>query len=454
MTDVLMPQMGESIVEGTVTKWLKKVGEPVERDEPLLEISTDKVDAEVPATVSGVLVEILVEEGETVEINTVVGRIGEGGPASEQPTSEPVADDSPVAESPVTEGSTPADGHGGDNISAAAAPPPEEPPAVNAPLQAVSAPLKDAPPIRSSPLVKRLAREHNVDLRLLKGTGEGGRISKRDIGAYLQTREEATAAAQTAPAALPAETAAPAELAAAFHAAPQARFGDHRVEPLSTMRKRIAEHMVMTQRVAPQVSTIHQFDVTAVANIRRKSKDQFFERHGIKLTFMPFFLKAAASALKAFPAVNASLDADQVIYHNNVNIAIAVALDWGLIVPVIKDADQKSTVELQQAVTDLANRARNKQLNPEEVREGTFSISNYGSYGSLLATPAINQPQSAILGLGAIHKAPIVINDAIAIRSISYVTLTFDHRLLDGAVADQFLNHMKGMIQNWNEAVS
>ena len=415
-----MPQMGESIVEGTVTKWLKKVGEPIQRDEPLLEISTDKVDAEVPATVAGVLIEILVQEGETVEINTVLGRIGEGGSESEQPTSDPVADDSPVAESPVAE----------------------------------SPPLKDAPPIRSSPLVKRLAREHNVDLRLLKGTGEGGRISKSDIEAYLQTREEATAAAQTAPAALPAETAAPAELTAAFHAAPQARFGDHRVEPLSTMRKRIAEHMVMTQRVAPQVSTIHQFDVTAVANIREKSKDQFFERHGIKLTFMPFFLKAAASALKAFPAVNASLDADQVIYHNNVNIAIAVALDWGLVVPVIRDADQKSTLELQQAVTDLANRARNKQLNPEEVCEGTFSISNYGSYGSLLATPAINQPQSAILGLGAIHKAPIVINDAIAIRSISYLTLTFDHRLLDGAVADEFLNHMKAVIENWDEPVS
>ena len=246
----------------------------------------------------------------------------------------------------------------------------------------------------------------------------------------------------------------PGELAAAFHAAPQARFGDHRVEPLSTMRKRIAEHMVMTQRIAPQVSTIHQFDVTTVANIREKTKDQFLERHGIKLTYMPFFLKAAASALKAFPAVNASLDADQVIYHNNVNIAIAVALDWGLIVPVIKDADQKSTVELQQATTDLANRARSKQLKPEEVREGTFSISNYGSYGSMLATPAINQPQSAILGLGAIHKAPIVINDAIAIRSISYVTLTFDHRLLDGAVADEFLNHMKAVIENWDEAIT
>ena len=446
-----MPQMGESIVEGTVTKWLKNIGEPVERDEPLLEISTDKVDAEVPATVAGVLVEILVQEGETVEINTVVGRIGAASTASEQPAAEAAA-----AESPGPDRSPAADHSGGDDISAptADAAIPEAP-------QAAQSPIEDATPIRSSPLVKRLAKEHNIDLRQLQGTGQGGRISKRDIEAYLEARGGARAAAAPS-AAPPAETAGPsptvatvpAELTAAFHAAPQARFGDHRVEPLSTMRKRIAEHMVMTQRVAPQVSTIHQFDVTAVANIREKTKDQFFERHGIKLTYMPFFLKATASALKAFPAGNASLDADQVIYHNNVNIAIAVALDWGLIVPVIKDADKKGTVELQQATTDLANRARNKQLTPEEVREGTFSISNYGSYGSLLATPAINQPQSAILGLGAIHKAPVVINDAIAIRSISYVTLTFDHRLLDGAVADEFLNHMKGVIENWDEAVS
>ncbi len=431
-----MPQMGESIVEGTVTKWLKKVGEQVERDEPLLEISTDKVDAEVPAPLTGVLEEILVQEGETVEINTVVGRVSEGASGSEQPTAQAVADIGPAAPE-----------SGGDNISAAPAPPPDAP-------QAVEPPTEDSTPIRSSPLVKRLAKEHNIDLRQLKGTGQGGRISKRDIEAYLKAREEATAAAPAV--APPAEIAAPsiavpAELAAAFHAAPHARFGDHRVEPVSTMRKRIAEHMVMTQRVAPQVATIHQFDVTAVANIREKTKDQFLDRHGIKLTYMPFFLKAAASALKAFPAVNASLDGDQVIYHNNVNIAIAVALNWGLVVPVIKDADQKNTIELQQAVTDLASRARNKQLKPEEVREGTFSISNYGSYGSLLATPAINQPQSAILGLGAVHKAPVVINDAIAIRSISYVTLTFDHRMLDGAVADEFLNHMKSIIEGWDE---
>ena len=437
MTDVIMPQMGESIVEGTVTKWLKNIGDRVERDEPLFEISTDKVDSEVPAPVTGILEEMLVQEGETVEINTVVGRIGGGASPSEQSTAQAVADGGPSA-----------DGSNGDSISAAAAPPPEAP-------QAVEPPFEDSTPIRSSPLVKRLAREHNIDLRQIKGTGQDGRISKKDIAAYLASRKAATAAAAEAPAAdIAAPPAAlPAELAAAFHPAPHARFGEHRVEPLSTMRQRIAEHMVMTKRLAPHVSTIHQFDVTAVANTREKIKDQFLERHGIKLTYMPFFLKAAASALQAFPAVNASLDGDQVIYHNNVNVGIAVALDWGLVVPVIRDADQKSTIELQRAVTDLASRARNKQLKPEEVREGTFSISNYGSYGSLLATPAINQPQSAILGLGAVHKAPIVINDAIAIRSISYVTLTFDHRLLDGAVADEFLNYMKSVIEHWDEAV-
>ena len=378
------------------------------------------------------LTEILVQEGETVEINTIVGRIGEG--AGEQPTAL-AGGDAGRAEN----------GSGGTSVSAAAVVPPPEAP------QSAEPPPEDSTPIRSSPLVKRLAKEHNIDLRRLKGTGQGGRISKKDIEAYLKTREETIASAPEAPPAAP--TAVPAELAAAFHSAAHARFGDHRAEPLSTMRKRIAEHMVMTKRVAPHVSTIHQFDVTAVASAREKTKDQFLQRHGIKLTYMPFFLKAAASALQTFPAVNASLDGDQVIYHNNVNIGIAVALDWGLVVPVITDADQKSASALQRAVTDLASRARNKQLKPEEVREGTFSISNYGSYGSLLATPAINQPQSAILGLGAVHKAAVVMNDAIAIRSISYVTLTFDHRLLDGAVADSFLNHMKGVIEGWDEPV-
>ena len=425
MTDVVMPQMGESIVEGTVTKWLKSVGEAVERDEPLLEISTDKVDSEVPAPSSGVLSEVLVDEGQTVVINTVLARIQGDG---EAPSSAPAA-----AEQNGSAAAVP-------DVAAAAG---SEPSAMNK--------GEDGPRPRSSPLVRRLAKEHDIDLRLVAGSGQGGRISKKDIEKYLESRERGAV-----PAPVPSvgvEAGAAAQAVEAFSPAPDARFGDHRVEPLSTMRKRIAEHMVMTKRVAPHVSTVHQVDVTAVARMREQAKPEFEQRNGVKLTYMPFFLRAAAAALKDYPLVNASLDGEEVIYHNDVNIGVAVALDPGLIVPVIPNVDEKSVVGLQKAVADLAFRARNKQLRPEEVRQGTFSISNYGAYGSLLATPAINQPQSAILGLGAVHKEPVVIDDAIAIRSICYVTLTFDHRLLDGAVADLFVSRLKAVIEGWNESV-
>ena len=419
MTDVVMPQMGESIVEGTVTKWLKNVGDTVERDEPLLEISTDKVDSEVPAPSSGVLSEVLIEEGRTVGINTVLARIQGDGEAA---ASVPAAAEKNRSAAAV-----------GEAAVAAAA---DQAPSVGGKAQ-------DGPRPRSSPLVRRLAKEHGIDLRLLAGTGQGGRISKKDIENYLKSLEQGAAS--------PPAAAAP--VVEAFASAPEARFGDHRVEPLSTMRKRIAEHMVMTKRVAPHVSTIHQVDVTPVARLRERVKAEFEQRNGVKLTYMPFFLRAAAAALKAYPLVNASLDGEEVVYHNDVNIGVAVALDPGLIVPVIPNVDDKSVVGLQKAVAGLAFRARNKQLRPEEVRQGTFSISNYGAYGSLLATPAINQPQSAILGLGAVHKAPVVIDDAIAIRSVCYVTLTFDHRLLDGAVADSFLSRLKAVIEGWNESV-
>ena len=302
--------------------------------------------------------------------------------------------------------------------------------------------------VRSSPLVRRLAKEHGIDLTQVPGTGQGGRISKKDIEAYLKTRE-------AAPAGAPA-TASGAVMGGAigtFRPAPEARFGDHTVEPLSTMRRKIAEHMSLTMGLAPHVSTVHQIDCTAVAKQRDEQKQKFYEHNALKLTYMPFFLRAAAAALKEFPAVNASLDADQVVYHRDVNIAVAVALDGGLIVPVIRAVDEKSILGLQRSVNDLASRARSKQLKPDEVTQSTFSISNYGSFGSLFATPAINQPNSAILGLGAIHKAPVVVNDAIAIRSICYATLTFDHRLLDGALADQFITHLKGVIENWTEPV-
>ena len=434
MSDVVMPQMGESIVEGTITKWMKQVGEKVERDEPLFEISTDKVDTEVPSPVTGVLQKIFVEEGQTVEINTLVARIGDGAGGGEEAGAEEAA--SPAkAESAPAESEPPA----AKEIA----------PAANAPATTTSkagkAGVNGDGRVRSSPLVRRLAKEHGIDLSQVPGTGQGGRISKKDIEAYLKTREAAPAAA--------AAVAVPGGAMGTFRPAPEARFGDHAVEPLSTMRRKIAEHMSLTMGLAPHVSTVHQIDCTAVAKLRDEQKQKFYEHNAVKLTFMPFFLRAAAAALKEFSAVNASLDADQVVYHRDVNIAVAVAIEGGLIVPVIRSVDEKSVLGLQRAVNDLASRARSKQLKPDEVQQSTFSISNYGSFGSLFATPAINQPNSAILGLGAIHKAPVVVNDAIAIRSICYATLTFDHRLLDGALADQFMTHLRGVIENWTEPV-
>jgi 2-oxoglutarate dehydrogenase E2 component (dihydrolipoamide succinyltransferase) len=444
MSDVLMPQMGESIVEGTITKWMKKVGEKVERDEPLFEISTDKVDSEVPAPAAGVLEKIYYEEGATVAINTKVARIGDGSGAGK--------DDEPE----ISEAEAKKKGIAVEEPAKAAPTPPTEPLAADgkqtsAAQQAGREPSRDGDRIRSSPLVRRIAKEQGIDLNQIEGTGDGGRISKKDIEGYLKHRGEEPKAAPAAAGAPRAAGAAVSDLFAAFRPAPESRFGDYTVEPLSTMRQRIAEHMVLTKRLAPHVSTVHQIDATKIANLRAKAKDKFLEQNGVKLTFLPFFLRAAAAALKAFPTVNASLDGSDVIYHRDVNIGIAVALDWGLIVPVIRKADEKSILGLQRAVNDLAERARKKQLKPDEIQQGTFSISNYGSFGSLLATPAINQPQVAILGLGAVHKAPVVIDDAIAIRSISYVTLSFDHRIVDGAVADQFVTHLKGVIENWSE---
>ena len=420
MGEVVMPQMGESIVEGTITKWLKSPGDKVERDEALFEISTDKVDSEVPAPDAGVLEAIFFPEGDTVEINTVVAFIGDGskvgkhaGPASGQAPSQPVAPPSPAETvAPVTP-----------------SPPTPEP----------IAPEEPRTRIRSSPLVRRIAREHGIDLAAVgKGTGAGGRITKKDILAYVETQERAQSAAQPM---------------TAFPAAPESRFGEFDAEPLSKMRLSIAEHMVRTKRVSPHVSTVHAVDCTRIAKLRSAAKDRFLEQNGTKLTFMPFFLQAAASALKAFPVVNSSLDGKELITHKDINIGIAVALDWGLIVPVITRADERSVLGLQRAVNDLAGRARSKTLKPDEITRGTFSVSNYGGYNSLLATPAINQPQVAILGIGAVTKTPVVIDDAIAIRSISYLTLSFDHRVIDGAVADQFLEHMRGTIESWTAPV-
>ena len=416
MTDVVMPQMGESIVEGTITKWLKQVGDTVEKDEALFEISTDKVDSEVPAENAGVLKEILAEEGTVVEINKVVARleVSDGPAASAAPKAETAAPTSaPAAAAPVPVAATPAP----------------------APAAATS--------VRSSPLVKRIAREKGVDLSRVAGTGQGGRISKKDLEAYLSGGGASAGRPAT-----------PGGGYEPFPAAPDSRFGNFEVQPLSSMRKAIAEHMVRSMHhTAPHVSMVHQFDCTTIVKVRAAAKNKFLEQNGTKLTFMPFFLKAAAAALKEYPTVNASLDRTDVVTHRDVNIGVAVALDSGLMVPVIKQADSLSVVGLQKAVNDIAERARNKKLKPDELSQSTFSISNYGGYGSIFATPAINQPNSALLGLGALHKAPIVIDDAIAIRSICYATLTIDHRLVDGALAAMFLEKMRSIIENWNESV-
>lgn len=419
MADVVMPQMGESIVEGTITKWLKGPGDKVERDEVLFEISTDKVDSEVPSPDSGVLEAIFFPEGETVEINTVVAVIGDGSKLGKHasPAAAPAAP-APAAPEP--------------------APPPKE--AEPTPAAALEpSPTDNGKRIHSSPLVRRIAKEKGIDLtKLGKGTGAGGRITKKDILGYIESQERAAAGG------LP---------ATAFPPAPEARFGDFDVEPLSAMRLSIAEHMVRTKRTSPHVSTVHAVDCTNIAKLRAAAKERFLEQNGTKLTFLPFFLQAAASALKAYPPVNASLDGKQLITHNDVNIGIAVALDWGLIVPVIRKADELSLLGLQRAVNDLAARARSKALKPDEISQGTFSVSNYGSYNSLLATPAINQPQVAILGIGSVTKTPVVINDAIAIRSMAYLTLSFDHRVLDGAIADLFLEHIREVVEGWSTPV-
>jgi pyruvate dehydrogenase E2 component (dihydrolipoamide acetyltransferase) len=445
MIDVVMPQMGESITEGTLTKWLKKRGDRVQQDEPLFEISTDKVDTEIPSPAAGVLAEVLVEEGATVAINTVVARIAEDGAGVtvEESPRAAVAEEAPRA-APVAEPAPPAE-------AAPAAPPPPAPPAE----ARAEAEEELAGPI--SPLVRRMAREHNIDLRQIKGTGAGGRITKADVEAYLASRAGAAPAAAPAPAPAPAAAPAPAmpppPAAEAPPPPPRAVPPRTRVEPMSIMRQKIAEHMVFSKRTSAHVTTVHRCDMTAIARLRAAVKDQFASRYGFGLTYLPFVVRACAQALREFPIVNASIEGTNILYHNDINIGIAVALDNGLIVPVIRRADELSIVGIQRAIVDLAQRARSRQLKPDEVQGGTFSITNFGSFGSLFATPVINQPQVAILGLGAVTKEAVVIDDAIAIRSVSYLALTFDHRLIDGALADQFCQKVKSILENWSEQV-
>jgi 2-oxoglutarate dehydrogenase E2 component (dihydrolipoamide succinyltransferase) len=451
--------MGESIVEGTLTKWLKKPGDKVERDEPLFEISTDKVDTEIPSPVSGVLAEVLAKEGDVVAIKTVVAKINEGGSAA--PAAPAAAPAPPKEEAPKQEAQPAAPVPPPPPAPAAAAPPPPPPPPPSAPAPPPQAAV-DADEVTGplSPLVRKMAREYNIDLSQVRGTGAGGRITKQDLEAYMAAQGARTMAAPAAPPV----PAAPAPAASA-PAAPPAKPAEapapvakpapaqQRVEPMSIMRQKIAEHMVMSKRTSPHVTTVHRVDMTRVAKLRDRYKNEFKERYGFSLTFLPFVVSAAADALRTFPIVNASIEGTNIIYHGNINIGIAVALDGGLIVPVIKNADEKNITGLARSIADLAARARSKQLKPDEVSGGTFSITNFGSFGSLFATPVINQPQVAILGVGSVTKEPVVVNDAIAIRSMMYLALTFDHRLIDGALGDQFCQKVKEVLENWPDQV-
>jgi len=430
-TDVIMPQMGESIFEGTITKWLKKPGDKVQRDEPLFEISTDKVDAEIPAPSSGVLQEIKVAEGTTVQVNTVVGVISDG--------------DSTAAKAPV------------------AAPPPAEKRAEKEEAPKPAAPAPEAQPegqvhdedVRSSPLVRKIARENNVALSQVTGTGLGGRITKQDIMAFLEKGPAAPAPAAPAPPppAAPTWAAPPAPRSAP---APAAIPGD--LVPMSQMRKIIAQRMIESRRTSAHVHCMFEVDLTRVVNLRNKLKNSFEQRNGARLTFMPFFVRAAIIALQQYPIVNASLESDNIRYHRHVNAGIAVALDWGLIVPVLKNADELNFLGLQRGITDLGERARSKKLMPTDVEGSTFTITNPGQFGAVFGLPIINQPNSAIMGVGGISKQPVVItdkdgSDSIAIRSVVNLTLGYDHRLIDGAIADQFMALVKRTLENWSEDV-
>jgi pyruvate dehydrogenase E2 component (dihydrolipoamide acetyltransferase) len=461
--DIVMPQMGESIFEGTITKWLKKPGDKVERDEPLFEISTDKVDAEIPSPSAGVLKEIKVGEGQTVPIQTIVGVIDAAGSAAAAPA--PAKTTAPAPAPPTAKGPA----------AAAPAPPAPKPasPAPAAPVASAHASATSSSTgerIHSSPLVRRMAKEHGIDLSTVEGTGAGGRISKQDIEALIAAGGAPAAAPPTpysapAPAASsrpapPPPASAPGVSGGQAHVAletavPREKmyFGNYEVQPMSTMRQRIAEHMVASKRVSAHVYSVDEIDMTKVAALRAKSKDEFEKRYETKLTFMPFFVKAAVAGLRAFPTLNASLDGTNVILHKEINVGIAVALDWGLLVPVVKNADEKNILGIQRNMNDLAERARSKKLKPEEVQESTFSITNPGVFGGLFGLPVISQPNVGILGLGAIEKRPVVINDSIAIRSMCYVTLSYDHRVVDGAIAHQFLHKVKETLENWSEPV-
>ncbi len=431
-TDIIMPQMGESIVEGTITKWLKKPGDKVQRDEPLFEISTDKVDAEIPAPATGILQDIKVSEGATVGVNTIVGTIAVVGeaaaPAKTSPSAPPEREEKKEEPKVV---------------------PPQSPSVAQAPA-AVGPDDEEA---RSSPLVRKIAREHGVALSQITGTGLGGRITKQDILSFIDQQSSASSPAATpAPASpQPGATSRPAA------PAPPAPYpGD--LVPMTNMRKIIAQRMIESRRTSAHVHCMYEVDFTRIVNLRARHKSGFEQRHGVRLTFMPFFVRAAIIALQQWPIINASLEGDNIRYHRQINVGIAVALDWGLIVPVLKNAGDLNFLGLQRGITDLGERARTKKLKPEDVEGSTFTVTNPGQFGAVFGLPIINQPNSAIMGVGGITKQPMVVtdkdgSDSIAIRSVVHLTLGYDHRLIDGAVADQFMALVKKTMETWSEEV-
>ncbi len=525
-TDVIMPQMGESIFEGTITKWLKKPGESVQRDEPLFEISTDKVDAEIPSPSAGVLKEIKVPEGTTVQVNSVVGVIDEAGAAAgttptqpanaaakptpsavsaEGPAPSPAATQVPPTQPPPQQQPEARKGDGARNGGAAASPregeeeteiPTKlrdraavEPAAKGKEQEAVARGREtviefpeggrgEEEHVRSSPLVRRIAREHDVDLKHVRGTGLGGRVTRDDIMKFVEQhpagapvaappQPQMPAAAASAQPQTPAGQRPAYQAGTAAPAMPQAQPGaavpqvaiPGELVPMSAMRKKIAERMVESKRTSAHVHSVYEVDMTRVVNLRNRMKKEFEQRTGSKLTFMPFFCRAAIHAIRQFPIINASVEGENIRYHRNVNLGIAVALDWGLIVPVIKNAEEKNFLGLQRTITDLGERARNKKLMPDEVQGGTFTITNPGSFGQMFGLPIIMQPQVAIMGVGAIKKQPVVVTDeesgtdSIGIRSICHVSLGYDHRVIDGAVADQFLREVANYLANWEEDI-
>lgn len=456
--NVIMPQMGESIAEGTVTTWLKKVGDKINRDEPLFEISTDKVDAEIPSPTSGVLLEIKVQPGQTVPINTVVAVVGEAG---ESAAAAATPDPKPVETKPAPTAVQPAVAPKGNAPVIAKVPDmaPQKSNGTHA-APAFSSSLEERRRTKSSPVVRKIAGEHGVDISQISGSGISGRVTKSDILGFLDK-----GGARAVPAPTPTMPGKTTTLAGSGDVmtrgpVPEAyrpkMYDGDRIEDMSMMRAKIAEHMVLSKRISPHVATVWDVDFSRVAALRNKHKGSYEQNHGVKLTYTGFIIKATVDALKAFPIINASLDENKVIYHRDIHLGIAVALDWGLIVPVVHNAGELNLLGLMRRATDLAERSRTKKLKPDEVQGGTFTITNPGVFGPLFGLPVINQPQVAILGVGGIEKRPVVISDengdSIGIRTKAYMSLSFDHRLIDGAVADQFMARLKKNIEEFDES--